>query len=150
MKTVCRLHERSVISKSLEDALKMQASGLTLYIAGNPGTGKTSVAASTIEDLMYDYELEFVWLNAFDGLRSNQAYEQIYRSITGRSVEGQECLRFLEAFYHSNDKLCTLNAELSKYLSHESDLELDLARHLVTQPRVILIDEIDRVLEPKG
>lgn len=97
----CREQEFDNIYTFLEGKLQDQCGGC-MYVSGVPGTGKTATVTGVIRALKRDAELDivpefdYIEINGMRLTEPRQAYVQIYKQLTGKTVSWEHAHALLE------------------------------------------------------
>lgn len=76
-----------------------------MYVSGVPGTGKTATVTAVIRALQSDKKLtafEYVEINGMKITEPRQAYVQMYRQISGKTVLWEQAKNLLEKHFTTN------------------------------------------------
>ncbi|XP_011190624.2 origin recognition complex subunit 1 [Zeugodacus cucurbitae] len=97
----CREKEFDNVYAFLEGKIEDQCGGC-MYVSGVPGTGKTATVTGVIRMLQRKQEndelppFEFVEINGMRLTEPRQAYVQIYKQLTGKTVSWEQAHTLLE------------------------------------------------------
>lgn len=78
-----------------------------MYVSGTPGTGKTATVTAVIRALQSDAKtklnaFEYVEINGMKITEPRQAYVQMYRQISGKTVLWEQAKNLLEKHFTTN------------------------------------------------
>lgn len=105
----CREEEFNNIYTFLESKL-MDKSGGSIYINGVPGTGKTATVNEIVKCLKRSVEkdklvyFDFVEINGMKLSEPRQAYVQIFKQLSGKTLTWEQAYNALEKKFNSNTK----------------------------------------------
>lgn len=124
----CREDEFTSLYLSIENAIR-EKTGCCLYVSGTPGIGKTA----TIREVMHQMkelqvldelpEFDYHEINGLKLINPNDAYSELWGTISGLDVTSSNAANFLDAYFKE--------ASPSK------------------KPMVLMIDELDQIATKK-
>nr|CAH7747819.1 unnamed protein product [Callosobruchus chinensis] len=103
----CRENEYESIYGFLEGKLQDECGGC-MYVSGVPGTGKTATVTSVINDLKENKKIPnftFVSINGMRLTEPRQAYVEIYKQLTGKTVPWEQAQGILDEMFVKSKKL---------------------------------------------
>lgn len=105
-------------------------SGACIYISGVPGTGKTATVTQVIKNIQQEQKkkklpaFDYVEINGMRLTEPRQAYVQIYRQLTGKTLAWAQARDLLEARFTAGSKKAI-------------------------RPTILLVDELDIICNRK-
>lgn len=126
----CREDEFFQLYHGLETSIKSQR-GSCIYVSGTPGVGKTATIREVIKQLSAKLTIEndgnklfkFLEINGLKLIKPQQAYEELWKKISGKSASTSNSLNFLQQHFEDDDAV--------------DDGRL---------PLVVLLDELDQIV----
>ncbi|XP_025990968.1 origin recognition complex subunit 1 isoform X2 [Solenopsis invicta] len=108
---VCNgLHTPKVRASLKQESKLMDKSGGSIYINGVPGTGKTATVNEIVKCLKRSVEkdklvyFDFVEINGMKLSEPRQAYVQIFKQLSGKTLTWEQAYNALEKKFNSNTK----------------------------------------------
>ncbi|TID16241.1 hypothetical protein CANINC_004240 [Pichia inconspicua] len=128
----CREEEFYRLFHELENNIHSQK-GCCIYVSGTPGVGKTATIREVIKQLSAKLTIDnngetafnFLEINGLKLIKPQQAYEELWRKISGKSASTSNSLNLLQQYFEDDT-----------YVSND--------KHKL--PLVVLLDELDQIV----
>lgn len=128
----CREEEFYQLYHNLENNIKSER-GCCIYVSGTPGVGKTATIREVIKQLSAKLTIDnsgekmfnFLEINGLKLIKPQQAYEELWRKISGKSASTSNSLNLLQQYFEDDN-----------FASCDDD----------RLPLVVLLDELDQIV----